>query len=144
MNILFRPTGGPSSSLTSISTAPKGHLIVCGTMGGQILLIDSKSGKMKQDLVGHDGAISAVSFTGKPSSIVSCGWDKTTRLWNTKRSQEPILLKHGSEVKALSISAPLSKGASGARDGEVKVFSLTSLKCLRNLQAHRTDVSGIA
>jgi WD40 repeat protein len=47
-------------------------------------------------------------------------------------------------VKALTISLKLGKGASGARDGMVKIFSLRSLKSIRNLQAHRSDISGLA
>ncbi len=112
-------------------------------MDGQILLVDSKSGKSKRNITGHEGGVAAVSFAGKPSSIVSCSRDRTTRLWNTKSKDEPVVLKHSSEVKALTISIPSGKGASGARDGEVKVFSLSSLKCIKNLQAHRSDISGI-
>jgi len=112
-------------------------------MDGQILLVDSKSGKSKRGLAGHEGAVAAISFTGKSSSIISCSWDRTTRLWNMTSKDEPIVLKHASQVKALTTSIPSGKGASGARDGEVKVFALSSLKCTKNLQAHRSDISGI-
>jgi WD40 repeat protein len=47
-------------------------------------------------------------------------------------------------VKALTISLKHGKGASGSRDGLVKIFSLRNLKTIRNLQAHRSDISGIA
>ena len=140
---LFRPTGTAHSPLTSISIAPTGRLIACGTMDGKILLVDSKSGKSKRGFTGHEGAVSGVSFTRKSSSVVSCSWDRTTRLWNTKSRDEPIVLKHASEVKALTTSVLSERGASGSRDGEIKVFSLTSLKNLKNLQAHRSDISGI-
>lgn len=112
-------------------------------MDGQILLFHSKSGKSKRGVIGHDGSVSALSFAGKSNSIVSCGWDKTTRLWDIKSKEDPIVLKHASEVKAMATSASFGKGASGARDGEIKVFSLSSLKCIKNLQAHRSDISGI-
>lgn len=112
-------------------------------MDGQILLVNSKSGKQKRGISGHKGAVAAVSFTGKSSSIVSCSWDKTTRLWKTTGKDEPIVLKHASQVKALTTSVLSERGASGARDGEVKMFSLSSLKCFKNLQAHRSDISGI-
>ncbi len=142
-NILFRPTGSYASSLTSIAVAPKGRLLACGTMDGQILLIDSKSGKLKRSISGHEGAVTSVSFVDKPSSIISCSRDRTTRLWNTTSKEEPVVLKHASEVRILTISVSSRKGASGARDGEVKVFSPSSLKCIKNLQAHRSDISGI-
>jgi WD40 repeat protein len=113
-------------------------------MDGKILLVDSKSGKPKRGFMGHNGAISALSFTGKSSSIISCSRDRTTRLWNTKNRDNPIVLKHASEVKALSTSVKSKKGASGALDGKIKIFSLKSLKCMKNLLAHKSDISGIS
>ncbi|MFW9769928.1 MAG: WD40 repeat domain-containing protein, partial [Candidatus Thorarchaeota archaeon] len=136
-------TGGVSPSLTSIAIAPKGRLLVSGSSDGSIILIDSKTGKTKRGLKGHDGAVAAVAFTSSSTSVVSCSRDKTTRLWNTKSREDPIVLKHASEVRALTTSPSSGKGASGARDGEIKLFSLKSLKCTKNLQAHKSDISGI-
>jgi WD40 repeat protein len=113
-------------------------------MDSQILLIDSKSGKTKRGILGHNGAVSDVSFVGTANSILSCSWDKTTRLWNRKNTDESLVLEAPSEVKALTISLKHGKGASGSRDGLVKIFSLRNLKTIRNLQAHRSDISGIA
>ncbi|MHA2026408.1 MAG: WD40 repeat domain-containing protein [Candidatus Thorarchaeota archaeon] len=140
---LFRPVGKAPAPLSSIAIAPKGRLLASGTRAGNILLIDSKSGKSKRGITGHGGSVSEVSFTDKSTSIVSCSWDKTTRLWNIKSREEPTILKHASEVKSLTTSISSGKGASGSRDGEIKLFSLTSLKCTKNLQAHSSDISGI-
>ncbi|MFW9964605.1 MAG: WD40 repeat domain-containing protein [Candidatus Sifarchaeia archaeon] len=141
---LYRPTDSSPSPLTSISISPKGNLIACGKMDSEILLIDPKSGKAKRGITGHDGAVTDVSFAGTSNAILSCSWDQTTRLWNVKNPEETLVLKHPSEVKALSVSLKLGKGASGSRDGMVKVFSLRSLKSIRNLQAHNSDISGVA
>lgn len=113
-------------------------------MDSQILLIDSKTGKEKRGISGHAGTVSDVSFAGNSNSVLSCSWDQTTRLWNRKNIEESLVLKHSSEVKALTVSLKLGKGASGSRDGMVKVYSLRSLKTIRNLQAHSSDISGIA
>jgi WD40 repeat protein len=140
---LYRPIDSFPSPLTSISVAPKGRLIACGTMDSEILLIDSKSGKTKRGITGHEGAVTDVSFVGNSNSVLSCSWDWTTRLWNLRNIEEHLVLKHPSEVKALTLSLKHGKGASGSRDGMVKVFSLRSLKTIRNLQAHNSDISGI-
>jgi len=113
-------------------------------MDSQIILIDSKSGKEKRRITEHDSAVTDVSFAGSSNSVLSCSWDQTTRLWNLKNIEESMVLKHLSEVKSLTISQKHGKGASGSRDGMVKIFSLRSLKSLRNLQAHLLDISGIA
>lgn len=113
-------------------------------MDSEILLIDSKSGKTKQGITGHSGAVSDVSFAATANSVLSCSWDRTTRLWDLKNIEESLILKHTSETKALAISLKHGKGASGCRDGMMKIFSLRNLKSIRNLQAHRSDISGIA
>ncbi|MFW9964082.1 MAG: WD40 repeat domain-containing protein [Candidatus Sifarchaeia archaeon] len=141
---LYRSSDSSPSPLTSISIAPKGRLIACGKMDSEILLLDSRSGKPKRGITGHTGAVTDVSFAGTSNAVLSCSWDQTTRLWNVKNVEDTLILKHPSEVKALAISLKLGKGASGSRDGMVKVFSLRSLKSIRNLQAHNSDISGIA
>jgi WD40 repeat protein len=141
---LYRPTEVSPSPLTSISVAPNGRLIACGTMSSDILLIDSTSGKPKRGIIGHEGAVTDVSFVGSTNSVLSCSWDQTTRLWNRKNIEESLILKHPSEVKSLTVSLKHGKGASGSRDGMVKIFPLRSLKTIRNLQAHNSDISGVA
>lgn len=112
-------------------------------MDCNILFVDSASGKTKHGITGHSGAVTDVAFGASANSVLSCSWDRTTRLWNRKNIDESLVLKHPSEVKSLTVSLGLGRGASGSRDGMVKIFSLRSLKTLRNLQAHRSDISGI-
>ncbi len=142
--VLLRPSNGSLTSVTSLSTAPKGGSLGCGTTDGRILLVDTKKGKIIQTIQGHEGAVAAVSILKDGSRIVTSSWDRTTRLWPKKGKEEPLILKHNSEVKALAIAGQAGKGAAGAKDGEVKIFSLGTLKCIRNLQTHRSDVSGLA
>lgn len=113
-------------------------------MDSQIHIIDSKTGKSKRGISEHEGTVTAVSFVGSSNSILSCSWDYTTRLWNRKKIEESLVLKHSSEVKTLAFSTKLGRGASGSRDGMVKIFSQRRLKTLRNLQAHRADISGLS
>ena len=88
--------------------APKGRLLASGTSDGSIILIDSKTGKSKRGLKGHNGAVAAVAFTGKSTSVVSCSRDKTTRLWNTKTREDPIVLKEWLTETSYTASLGLS------------------------------------
>jgi WD40 repeat protein len=53
------------------------------------------------------------------------------------------VLVHRSEAKALAADTTVGRAVAGARDGELKVFSISTMKCLRNLQAHSSDISGL-
>lgn len=142
--VLYKSANNLISPLTCLSVDSKGRLIVCGDTDSNILVIDTRSGKLKSTITGHEGAISATLFAGNKNRILSCSWDNTTRLWEIKGTNEPTILKHGSEVKALALTLNQGKGAAGSRDGEVKVFSLNTLKSMRNLQAHGTDITGLS
>lgn len=141
---LFRQNGGISSPLTCIAVDPKGKFIVCGNTASSIFVVDTKNGKLKQTIEGHEGKISGVSFVQNRFHVLSCSWDATTRLWDSKEKGDPRVLNHGSEVKTLTSSLALGKGVAGARDGELKIFSLSTMKNLRNIQAHKSDISGLA
>lgn len=89
--------------------------------------------------------ISAVLFTHGGSHIISSSWDSTARSWSsTKGTQNESILSHTSEIKSLAVHPDSGKGAAGTRDGIFKMFSLSSLKCIRNVPAHNRDISGIA
>jgi len=140
---LFRQNNGASSPLTCISVGPKGKFVVCGNTASDIFVVDTKNGKLKETILGHDSKISGVSFVQNRFHILSCSWDATTRLWDSKEKGNPLILKHGSEVKALTVSHALGKGVAGDRDGELKIFSLSTMKNLRNITAHDSGISGL-
>ncbi|TFG31630.1 WD40 repeat domain-containing protein [Candidatus Thorarchaeota archaeon] len=142
--LLFQQNNGFMFPITCLSVGPKGRHIAYGASDSTITVIDTRTGKKKQTVEGHEGRITGVSFKDNRYHLLSCSWDQTTRLWDTKESTEPIILKHSSEVKALATALDQSKGAAGARDGEVKVFSLNTLKNLRNLQAHQSEITGVS
>ncbi len=143
-SILYRSTGVPSPPLTCIAVHPQGRRLAVGTQDANVLMIGAKSGKPLLELKGHEALVSSLSFVENGSHLVSSSWDHTTRLWKSSdSSHKPAILKHESQAKTLATNATSNKGASGARDGVVKMFSLPSFKCIRNFQAHRVDVSGL-
>lgn len=142
--VLFQQENGILSPLTCLSIDSKGRYVVFGNADAAITIVDTRSGKVKNTITGHEGVISATFFIGDRNKVLSCSWDNSTRLWDNKNTEEFTLLKHGSEVKALAVTPDQGKGAAGSRDGEVKVFSLSSLKSMRNLQAHGTDITGLS
>lgn len=140
-NLLFRQDSGLPSPLSCLSVTTKGKFVVCGSSDSTIFIIDTRTGKLKQTIDGHDGKVTGVSFIKNRFQIVSSSWDATTRYWDLKEKVDPLTIKHGSEVKSLVISPEIGKGAAGARDGEIKIFSLSTMKNLRNIQAHNSDIS---
>jgi WD40 repeat protein len=114
-------------------------------MDSQIFILDAATGNQKRILKGHEAAVTSVAFIDGGKGLVSSSWDCTTRRWTSTGPAKDIpVLRHNSEVKALTVGIEKARGAAGSRDGEVKVFYSSSMKNYRNIQAHRIDVSGLA
>ena len=141
---LFRQNSGLSSPLYCLSISTKGKFVACGNADSTIFIIDARTGKLKQTIEGHTAKITGVAFNRDQFHLLSCSWDTTTQLWDRKEIDAPLILKHGSEVKTLTVSRGLGKGVAGGRDGEIKIFSSSSMKNLRNIQAHNSDISGLS
>ena len=142
--MLFRPSGNQPPPLTCLSLGPSGKRVACGTQDARVVLLSTKTGKPLRALKGHEGIVSSVEFVNHEKLIISCSWDGTTRLWNWGQdTEEPNVLKHSTQAKALSIDHSTAKGAAGSREGEVKVFSVKTMKCIRNIPAHKSDIAGL-
>jgi WD40 repeat protein len=142
--ILYRPTGSQPPAVTSISVDPSGLHLVCGTLDARIILLDAGTGKMQRVLKGHESMVSAVLFIDGGKRILSASWDKTTRVWTRAGVQGTHVLKQNDQVKALTVWEPSQRGAAGARDGEVRIFSTTSLRSLKSFRGHAADISGLS
>lgn len=142
--VIYQQESAKQIPLTCLSIDAVGEYAACGTTEGPILLINLEEGTLLKTLTGHEDVVSQVRFVGKGRHLLSSSWDGTTRRWSLQKTKkEPRLLKHHSEVKSLAISEDEKKGAAGARDGEVKVFSVKHMKCIRNMQTDDFDLSGL-
>jgi WD40 repeat protein len=142
--MLYKPTGGQFNAVTSICADPGGLRLACGTMDGRILLLDAKTGKLQRVLKGHELMVSAVAFIDDGKRILSASWDRSVRVWSRAGVPSAHLLRQNDQAKALAVWDSSQRGAVGARDGEVRVFSTKSLRGLRNLRAHNADISGLS
>lgn len=141
---MYQPESAEAVPLTCLSVDHNGKRAACGTTEGPILLIDLEEGTVLKTLKGHEDIVSMVRFLKKGKHLLSSSWDGTTRRWSLKKGKkESNILKHHTEVKSLAITDNENKGAAGGRDGEVKVFSVEHMKCIRNMQTDDLNVSGL-
>ncbi|MHA1245779.1 MAG: WD40 repeat domain-containing protein [Candidatus Thorarchaeota archaeon] len=143
--LLYRPTGANPPPLTCVTIDTSRRSLACGTADSRVLLLDARTGRPRRALIGHEDIVSSVAFGGKSSVVFSAGWDGTVRQWSTGRStQNTHTLSHTSAAKSLTVDVEAGKGVAGFQDGTVKVFTTSTLKCLRNIPAHSRDVSSVA
>nr|POF27651.1 wd repeat-containing protein 5 [Quercus suber] len=63
--------------------APKWAFAACGSEDGKLFLWDVSSKDILQTLDAHDGVVLGVDVRSDDQSIVTCGVDKTIRVWKT-------------------------------------------------------------
>ncbi|TMW63253.1 hypothetical protein Poli38472_002194 [Pythium oligandrum] len=102
-------------------------------------------------LRGHHGPVNAVRFNEKGTYVMTCGQDKTIRLWNPHRDGleqqgDGLLIKtyqgrHGYDVQDVAIAADNSKFASCGRDKAVFMWDVPTGKVIRKFEGHDQSVN---
>jgi WD40 repeat protein len=74
---------------TAIS--PDGVLVASGDRNGGLFVWEAETGRLYQELRGHGGAVTGLSWRSDSNILASCGNDGTIRLWE---------MENGSQVKS--------------------------------------------
>jgi len=74
---------------TAIS--PDGVLVASGDRNGGLFVWEAETGRLYQELRGHGGAVTGLSWRSDSNILASCGVDGTIRLWE---------MENGSQVKS--------------------------------------------
>lgn len=71
--------------VTSIDSIGDGNLLI-GTRAAELYEVNTKSGQVDLLLQGHyDGELWGLATSPDSSRYVTCGGDKTVRLWDSKK-----------------------------------------------------------
>ncbi|KAJ0408528.1 hypothetical protein P43SY_006458 [Pythium insidiosum] len=102
-------------------------------------------------LRGHSGPVNAVRFNDKGTYVMTCGQDKSIRLWNPHRDGleqpgEGLLVKtyhgrHGYDVQDVAISQDNAQFASCGRDKAVFLWDVPTGKVTRKFEGHEHSIN---
>ncbi|TYZ58564.1 hypothetical protein PybrP1_007282 [[Pythium] brassicae (nom. inval.)] len=102
-------------------------------------------------LRGHSGAVNAVRFNAKGSYVMTCGQDRSVRLWNPHRDGlvapgEALLVKtyegrHGYDVQDVAIANDNAQFASCGRDKAVFLWDVPTASVIRKFEGHEHSVN---
>ncbi|KAL8139178.1 hypothetical protein V2J09_005179 [Rumex salicifolius] len=95
-------------------------------------------------LRGHEGAVLAVRFNGDGSYCLSCGKDKTIRLWNPHRGIHIKTYKaHAREVRDVHVTPDNSKLSSCGGDRQVFYWDVSTGRVIRKFRGHDSEVNAV-
>nr|POE78059.1 wd repeat-containing protein 5 [Quercus suber] len=70
-----------------VEPAPKWAFAACGSEDGKLFLWDVSSKEVLQTLDAHEGVVIGVDVRSEDQSLVTCGVDKTIRVWRNVRKR---------------------------------------------------------
>ncbi|KAG7539215.1 WD40 repeat [Arabidopsis suecica] len=95
-------------------------------------------------LKGHEGAVLAARFNGDGNYALTCGKDRTIRLWNPHRG---ILIKtyksHGREVRDVHVTSDNAKFCSCGGDRQVYYWDVSTGRVIRKFRGHDGEVNAV-
>ena len=120
--------------------------VVCGAGTGgetwEIYVWSVQTGKLVQVLTGHDGPISALTFSPQGDRLISTSWDGTARVWELfgrTHSIEPLVL--GSDGLCLAYKPNGLEFAVATLNGQILVFEVEQGKQIQTIEG-RKDIAG--
>ncbi|KAM0219250.1 hypothetical protein ACHAQD_006466 [Fusarium lateritium] len=132
--------------------------IITGSDDTLIHIYDTKTGKIRKKLEGHEGGVWALQYEG--NMLVSGSTDRSVRVWDIERGLcQQVFYGHTSTVRCLQILMPTETGRdssgqavmqpekpliiTGSRDSQLRVWRLPEVGSRRYIQtgppAHESD-----
>ncbi len=88
-------------NVSHLQFAPDAGLVACATDAGVIPLVNATTGHIERFLRGHGGSTRCVRFSPDGSQLVSCGDDRTIRVWDVATGEIVQEAFVGTEVESM-------------------------------------------
>lgn len=125
--------------------------LITGSDDTLIHIYDTKTGKLRKKLEGHEGGVWALQYEG--NILVSGSTDRSVRVWDIERGLcQQVFYGHTSTVRCLQILMPTATGRdssgravmqpekpliiTGSRDSQLRVWRLPEVGSRRYIQTH--------
>ena len=140
----FRTFTAPSRlSFSSLAVDPSGEVVCAGSPDSfDIHIWSVQTGQLLDQLAGHQGPVSSLSFPADGNYLVSGSWDHTVRIWSVfGRSQTSEPLQLTSDVLSVAFRPDGKQVAASSLDGQVSFWSVLDA-VEEGIIDGRRDISG--
>jgi periodic tryptophan protein 2 len=140
----FRTFTAPKRlSFSSLAVDPSGEVVAAGSLDDfDVHIWSVQTGQLLDQLSGHEGPVSTLSFAPNGGTLVSGSWDRTVRIWSIfgrTQTSEPLQLQ--ADVLAVNVRPDGKQIAVSTLDGQLTFWSLSDATQEAGLDGRR-DASG--
>lgn len=130
---------------TSVAVDPSGEVVCGGSLDSfEIHVWSVQTSQLLDQLAGHEGPISALSFgVETDAKLASASWDKTIRIWDIfsrQQASEPFDLS--SECLSLAMRPDSKEVAVSSLDGKITFFDIENGKMVREIDGKKDIKQG--
>lgn len=133
------------TALHAVSFSPDNRFVATAGTDGVIRLWDATTGELKNQLLGHMGAVDSLDFSPDGLHLVSGGNDRVVRIWDV-RSEKPmaVLWGHSGEVYTAAFSPAGNRVVTSSYDRTARVWDVRSGQPRAVLSGHKRAVNAAA
>lgn len=128
----------PQGHMTCLAASRDGRTLAAGMAIGSVNLADFETGKRIASLLGHTGAVRAISFNADGTRVVTGSLDGSARLWDASTGTELRMFSgHEGSVETALFSADARRIVTASRDGTARIWDADTGHELCTLPAPR-------
>ncbi|MBN2022003.1 MAG: WD40 repeat domain-containing protein [Pirellulales bacterium] len=124
----------PEQVIHALVFRPDGKMLAAAGFSGQVLLLDTQTGEIRETLDAASGDVRALAFSPDGAQLAAAGRDGTIRVWNTADGRHIAdLVGHTQRVRALTyVTVPDTAGgqvprlASGGDDRQLRLWDVAA------------------
>ena len=133
------------TSVTCLEFNMNGQLLAAGDMSSEITLLETKNTlHMKRKLQGHSDRVNNCKFTStERNKLISVSSDRTLKIWDVSNGKVLKSFAFSSAPHAIDVSTNDNYFASGHKNGEIRLWSLTDPKEIQRLKVHTDQITSL-